>query len=260
MLSWSYGKVGFAMFGFVIGLLGIGLGYPGQPHVLSRFMAAKDSATVKQGSKIALTWMILAYLGAVFFGLFARIFYHGGGLADPEKALPTACAELLPPILGGFVIAAIVSAICSTADSQLIVVSSTISRDIIPLFRKGDTGNSDASAFKRSIWADRSVLIVLGVIAVFLAAIESQVIFQSVLYAWSALGASFGPVVILGLLWKKANKAGAIAGMLTGLIVTVVWRRIPDLKGFTDEWTPAFVLAFFAVVIVSLMTQKKGDA
>ena len=113
------------MFGFVIGLLGIGLGYPGQPHVLSRFMATKDSASVKKGSKIALTWMVLSYLGAVFFGLFARIYYHTGGLVDPEKALPTAVAELLPPIIGGFIVAAIVSAICSTADSQLIVVSST---------------------------------------------------------------------------------------------------------------------------------------
>ncbi len=259
ILSWSYGKAGFAMFGFVIGLLGIGLGYPGQPHVLSRFMAAKDSATVKKGSKIALAWMVLAYLGAVFFGLFARIFYHGGGLADPEKALPAACSELLPPILAGFVIAAIVSAICSTADSQLIVVSSTISRDILPLFRRGNKNSSDPAAFKQRQWADRSVLVILGVIAVFLAAIESQVIFQSVLYAWSALGASFGPVVILGLLWKKANKEGAIAGMLTGVAVTVIWRRIPELKGFTDEWTPAFILAFLAVVVVSLVTQKKND-
>jgi len=124
MMSFSYGKVGFAMIGFVVGLLGIGLGYPGQPHVLSRFMAAKDSVTVKKGSRIALGWMTLAYLGAIFFGLFARIYYHGGGLADAEKALPTACAELLPPIIGGFVVAAIISAICSTADSQLIVVSS----------------------------------------------------------------------------------------------------------------------------------------
>jgi sodium/proline symporter len=260
ILSWSYGKVGFAMFGFVIGLLGIGLGYPGQPHVLSRFMAAKDSATVKKGSKIALAWMVLAYLGAVFFGLFARIFYHGGGLADPEKALPAACSELLPPILGGFVIAAIVSAICSTADSQLIVVSSTISRDILPIFRKGNAGNSDPAAFRRLLWADRLVLIIIGVIAIAFAATESRVIFDFVLYAWSGLGASFGPVVILGLLWKKANKAGAIAGMLTGIGVTIVWHDVAVLKGIVYELVPAFILAFLAVVIVSLLTQKKDEA
>ena len=84
-------------------------------------------------------------------------------------------------------------------------------------------------------------------------------IFEFVLYAWSALGASFGPVVILGLLWKRANKAGAIAGMLTGLLVTVIWRETAALKGFTDEWTPAFVAAFLAVVVVSLLTGK-GEA
>jgi SSS family transporter len=253
VLSWSYGKAGFAMLGFVIGLLGIGLGYPGQPHVLSRFMAAKDAASVKKGSRIALVWMVLAYLGAIFFGLFARIFYHGGGLADPEKALPTACAELLPPILGGFVVAAIVSAICSTADSQLIVVSSTISRDVLPLFRK----NGGAADFRRVQWTDRWVLIVLGVIAVALAATESRVIFDFVLYAWSGLGASFGPVVILGLLWKKANKAGAIAGMLTGLIVTVVWYNVPALKSIVYELVPAFILSLLAVTIVSLLTHKE---
>jgi len=229
MMSFSYGKVGFAMIGFVVGLLGIGLGYPGQPHVLSRFMAAKDSVTVKKGSRIALGWMTLAYLGAIFFGLFARIYYHGGGLADAEKALPTACAELLPPIIGGFVVAAIISAICSTADSQLIVVSSSISRDIIPLFRKkGQTAGVDE--FRQTQWTDRVVLVVLGLIAVVLASTESRVIFDFVLYAWSGLGASFGPVVLLGLLWKKANKAGAIAGMLTGLIVTVAWYNIPVLS------------------------------
>jgi sodium/proline symporter len=254
ILSFDSGQTGFAMVGFVVGMLGIGLGYPGQPHVLSRFMAAKDEATIKKGSRIALTWMVLAYVGAVFFGMFARI-YYSGGLADAEKALPTAVADLLPPILGGFVIAAIVSAICSTADSQLIVVSSSISRDIMPMFRS--KAADAASEFKQTQWTDRLVLIILGVVAVGLAATESRVIFDFVLYAWSGLGASFGPVVLLGLLWKKANRQGAIAGMLTGLIVTVVWYNVPVLKGALYELVPAFFLALLATVVVSLMTQEK---
>lgn len=249
MMSFSYGKVGFAMVGFVAGLIGIGLGYPGQPHVLSRFMATKDSDSVKKGGYIAISWMVLAYVGAIFFGLFAKV--HMGVLADAEQALPLAVNELLPPVLGGFVIAAIVSAICSTADSQLIVVSSSISRDIMPLI----TGKSYTERdFKGTQRLDRLVLIVLGLIAVALAATKSRVIFEFVLYAWSALGASFGPVVILGLLWKKTNRAGAIAGMLTGLIVTVVWRNVPALKGIVYELVPAFILALLMVVIVSLVT------
>ena len=252
LLSFTYGKAGFAMFGFIIGLLGIGLGYPGQPHVLSRFMAARDKAVIKKGRVIALSWMILSYLGAVFFGLFAKAYY--GTLGDPEQALPLAVGDLLPPLLGGFVVAAIVSAICSTADSQLIVVSSTLSRDVWPLFRKKKQGGEDD--FKTTQWTDRMVLVVLAAISIALAATESRVIFEFVLYAWSVLGAAFGPVVILGLMWKRANKAGAIAGMLTGFVVTVVWRNIPVLKGALYELVPAFILAFLAVVVVSLITRK----
>jgi sodium/proline symporter len=255
LMSFSSGETGLALIGFVVGSLGIGLGYPGQPHVLSRYMAAKDSESIRKGAKIALGWMTLAYLGAVFFGMFARVYYQSGIITDAEKALPIACADLLPPILGGFVVAAILSAICSTADSQLIVVSSSISRDILPIFRKNKNGGTDD--FRQTQWTDRIVLVVLGLMAVALAATESRVIFDFVLYAWSGLGASFGPVVLLGLLWEKANKAGAIAGMLTGLIVTIVWYNVPVLKGIVYELVPAFLLALLAVVVVSLMTQEK---
>jgi len=264
MMSLTHGRVGFAMFGFVIGLLGIGLGYPGQPHILSRFMAARDSDTIRKGGRIALVWMTLAYVGAVFFGLFAKVYF--GVINDPEQALPLACGDLLPPILAGFVVAAIISAICSTADSQLIVVSSTISRDVLSFFRKkknlaaspskaGDD-QLQTKQFLQMQWTDRAVLVVLALISVSLAATKSRMIFEFVLYAWSVLGASFGPVIILGLLWKKANKAGAIAGMLTGFVVTVLWRNIPILKSALYELVPAFLLAFAAAIIVSLITQR----
>ncbi len=256
LLTFTYGKIGFAMVGFVVGLLGIGLGYPGQPHVLSRFMATKDSKSIKRGGTIALTWMVLVYLGAVFFGLFAKIYF--GVLDDPEQALPLAVGEFLPPILGGFVIAAIVAAICSTADSQLIVVSTTISRDVIPWFKR-KTDSTLTMDFHKTQRLDRWVLVVLAVISIFFALTENRVIFEFVLYAWSALGAAFGPVVILGLLWKKTNKAGAIAGMLTGAIVTIVWRNVPALKAIVYELVPAFVLAFLAVVIFSLITSKQNS-
>ncbi|UCG61344.1 MAG: sodium/proline symporter [Candidatus Zixiibacteriota bacterium] len=255
-LSFTYGTVGFAMLGFVIGLLGIGLGYPGQPHILSRFMATKDAESVRKGAGIALTWMVLVYLGAVFFGLFAKAYF--GVLDDPEQALPLAVGEFLPPVLGGFVIAAIVSAICSTADSQLIVVSTTISRDVIPYIRKkaGNTGLADVARVQR---LDRWVLVILAIISIAFALSENRVIFTFVLYAWSALGAAFGPVVVLGLLWKKTNKAGALAGMITGAVVTVIWKNIAVLKAAVYELVPAFVLAFIAVILFSLATSKKHN-
>lgn len=253
LLSFTSGKAGFALLGFVVGNFGIGLGYPGQPHILSRFMAVKDEQSVKQAGIIAIVWMVLVYLGAVFFGMFAKVYF--GTIADPEQALPLAVGEFLPPILGGLVIAAIVAAICSTADSQLMVVSSIISRDIIPIFKKKEL--TEMGDYKKVVLYDRWVLIILAIISVFFALTENRVIFEFVLYAWSGLGAAFGPLIIFSLLWKKTTKAGAIAGMLTGAIITVVWRNIPALKAIVYELVPAFILAFIAVWIVSLLTQTK---
>lgn len=251
LLTFSGGNIGWGLSGFIIGMVGIGLGYPGQPHILSRFMAAKNSETIKKGGMIALGWFVLVYLGAIYFGLFARAYF--GMLDDPEQALPLACNELLPPVLAGFVIAAIVSAICSTADSQLIVVSSAISRDVIPIFKKYT--DSGRARFLRIRRLDRWVLVILAVISVLFALSENRVIFTFVLYAWSVLGASFGPVVIMGLMWKKTTSSGAMAGMLTGAIVSVVWKNVAALKEIVYELVPAFILAFLAVWLVSLITQ-----
>ncbi len=254
LLTLSGTNTGFGFVGFIVGMMGIGLGYPGQPHVLARFMASKDKDTISKGGVIAFVWFFFVYIGATFFGLFARAYF--GTLADPEQALPLACNEFLPPVLAGFVIAAIVSAICSTADSQLIVVSSTVSRDIIPLFKKDKILENN---FAKVQLTDRWVLIVLALLSVIFALSENRVIFEFVLYAWSALGASFGPLMILALLWKKTTKEGAIAGMLTGSIVTVVWKNITFLKDIVYELVPAFILAFIAVWIVSLLTYKKEN-
>lgn len=251
-LSFTAGKGGLSLVGFIVGYLGIGLGYPGQPHILSRFMAAKDKKTIRQGSVIAISWMTIVYVGAIFFGMFAKVYF--GDIADPEQALPLAVNDMLTPILGGFVIAAIISAICSTADSQLIVVSTIFSRDILPMFSKNSSTN-----LKKTIFIDKIVLIVLALISIFFALTKNRMIFDFVLYAWSVLGASFGPVVILGLVWKKATKAGAISGMLTGLIVSIVWRDVPMLKSLVYELVPAFILATLAVIIVSLMTSKTKE-
>lgn len=256
LLTFTGSNVGFAMFGFVIGLIGIGFGYPGQPQILARFMAARDKDTVTKAGIISFIWFLLVYVGAIAFGLFARAYF--GDIADPEQALPLACNEFLPPVLAGFVIAAIVSAICSTADSQLIVVSSTISRDVIPFFhKKPATSDNSPEAFRKMQLLDSGMLIVLALISVAFALTENRVIFNFVLYAWSALGAAFGPVVILGLMWKGTNKNGAIAGMLTGAIVTVVWKNVTVLKNVVYELVPAFILAFLAVWLVSLLTRPR---
>ncbi|HUV29747.1 MAG TPA: sodium/proline symporter [Acidobacteriota bacterium] len=249
LFSFTGGRAGLALLGFVVGMLGIGLGYPGQPHVLARFKAARDTAAIRRGRFISLSWFLLVYLGAILFGLFARAYF--GTLGDPEQALPLACGEFLPPVIGGFVVAAIVSAICSTADSQLIVVSTILSRDVFGYAR--GAGGTEGTRYQA---LDRWTLVILALISVLFAVSENRVIFTFVLYAWGVLGAAFGPVVILGLTWRKATKAGAIAGMVTGTAVAVVWKEISALSGVLYELVPAFVLAFLAVVVVSLLTQQ----
>ena len=253
LMTLSGANSGFALLGFVVGMMGIGLGYPGQPHVLARFMAAKDKQTVRTGGAIAFAWFLLVYVGAIFFGLFARAYF--GTLADAEQALPLACSELLHPVVAGFVIAAIVAAICSTADSQLIVVSTTFSRDILPLFRKQ---GKNAKSYEQTQRVDRWTLVILAIISVAFALTENRVIFSFVLYAWSALGASFGPLIILSLMWKRTSRAGAVAGMLTGAIVTIVWKNVAELSSVLYELVPAFALSFVAVWLFSLtMPDKK---
>jgi sodium/proline symporter len=256
LLSFSGGRAGYALIGFVVGMFGIGFGYPGQPQILARFMAARDRETIRRGGIIAFIWFFLVYVGAILFGLLARAYY--GALADAEQALPLACGELLPPILGVFVIAAIVSAICSTADSQLIVVSSALSRDVF--LRGNSTDSSNREAGSRFLRLDRIMLVALGLISVYFALQESRLIFSFVLYAWAVLGAAFGPVVILGLMWKRTTKAGAISGMLVGTVVAVFWREVDVLSAALYELVPAFLLSLVAVYLVSLVTSvgRKG--
>ena len=245
LLSFSGGRTGYAFLGFVLGMMGIGLGYPGQPHILARYMALKDAPSARRGGWIAFGWFLLVYIGAIFFGILARAHYVT--LTDPEQVLPIAVGEFLPPVIGGFVIAAIVAAICSTADSQLIVVSSTLSRDVFG-WDKRMQHPAGRSQFER---LDRITLIVLALFSVGLAISKNRLIFDFVLYNWGVMGAAFGPVVILGLLWRGATRRGALAGMITGTVVAVVWKEIDALSSVLYELVPAFFLAMLAIAVFS---------
>ncbi|RME21664.1 MAG: sodium/proline symporter, partial [Candidatus Zixiibacteriota bacterium] len=187
------------------------------------------------------------YVGAIFFGVFARA--HFGELGDPEQALPLAVSQFLPSVLGGFVIAAIVAAICSTADSQLIVVSSTLSRDVFG-WDKRHHGKEGQAQFER---LDRITLVILGILSVVLALTKDRTIFEFVLYNWGVMGAAFGPVVILGLLWPRATRRGALAGMIVGTVVAIGWKEITALSSVLYELVPAFFTAMLAIVVVSLL-------
>ncbi|MBN1946721.1 MAG: sodium/proline symporter [Bradymonadales bacterium] len=243
------GRTGFALFGAVVGLMGIGIGYPGQPHVLTRYMAAADDWTIRQTQVIAMVWGVLVFYGAGFLGLAGRI--YAPALADPEHLFPQLAQTMVHPILAGVMLAAILSAIMSTVSSQLLVVASAVSRDLLEqVFGR-------AASSKASLQVGRAAILLVGGGAMLVALGDVRQVFWFVLFAWSGLGSAFGPVLLLLLFTRQVTRAGAIAGMVTGFVTTFVWK----LSGLSDsviyELVPAFFLAGLATLVVSRINRKR---
>jgi sodium/proline symporter len=254
--SFAGGMAGLLLLGWIIEMLGIGLGYPGSPHVVARFMAAKSKKEIMRGRFIALTWAVLAETGAISMGILARALLPD--LADPQAGLLGAAEFFLPPIVVGLIIAAVFAALRSTADSQLLVASSAIVRDLC----EHVLGISMDET--RAMRISRIVVLLLGIAAVFLALSENRFIFWFVLFSWAGLGASFAPALILALYWKRLSAAGVIAGMVTGFAATVVWklylREALKAAGGPDiyELVPAFFLSLAATVLFSLAFPRRA--
>ncbi|HEY3449584.1 MAG TPA: sodium/proline symporter [Myxococcales bacterium] len=252
LVSVTGNRTGFALFGFLVGLVGIGLGYPGQPHVLTRYMAASGDEKIRQTQVIAMVWGVLVFYGAGFLGLAGRILMPG--LADPEQLFPLLSRQLLHPLVAGIMLAAILSAIMSTVSSQLLVAASAISRDVFEqMLGKGRSARS-------AVLAGRITVLALGLVALLVSIQDVRVVFWFVLFAWSGLGAAFGPVLLLSLYTDRLTRSGALAGMITGFAVTIAWK----LSGLSDkvvyELVPAFVLAGLVALAVSAATKKGGAA
>ncbi len=251
-LSINAGKTGSSLvLGLVIGSLGIGLGYMGQPHLLVRYMALKKEKDVRQGLLVAMLWVLFAYWGAAFIGILGLSYLGPHGVADAEQIMPRLALILMPGLLAGFAISGAIAAMMSTADSQLLVSTSAVVEDIYrKLIRK------DAS-HKQLVKLSRIFTIVISVVALLLAIGAKQLIFWLVLYAWAGLGASFGPPLLLSLWWKKTTKQGVLAGLILGTVTVLLWYNIPALKGIVYELVPAFFISLTAVIVVSLVTQER---
>lgn len=239
-------KTGMALLGAIAVWLGVPLGYPGQPHILVRFMAIKDEAAVRQGRIIASIWILLLLTGAVCLGLAARAIY--GSLGDPEQALPIAAADFLPGVVAGFVIAAVLAAICSTADSQLLVSASAVSHDLYVRLLKRKPSESTR------LIINRVAVLLIGVTGTAIAMGEVRAVFDFVLYAWAGLGAAFGPALILTLTWQGTTGWGVLAGMITGFVTAIAWSTVASDSIY--ELGPAFCLAFVMVIVVSWLTRE----
>jgi len=216
---------------FVVGLLGIGIGYPGQPHVVNRYMALKDEKSLRQGRIIALTWAVLVFSGMLLLGLCARVMF--ADLGDSEQVLFRAAGELLPPVIAGVMLAAVLSAIMSTADSQLLVASSAISYDWQLASKRVTTG----------LTGTRTTVVVILLLATVLALVWRADIFSRVLFAFSAAGSAFGPILIMRLLGRSVPERATLAAMLTGFGMTVAISWLPDMPGDFAERILPFVAA-----------------
>ena len=241
------GKGGAALVGFFALWFGIPLGNPGQPHVLLRMMAAKDDQAVFRAGIISTLWVLLLFSGAVLLGIMARI--HFGFLDDPEHSLPRLAQDgsLFPGFIGGFVLAGIFAAICSTADSQLLVAASAVSHDF------GEKLCGWKLDSHRSVMLNRAAVICVTHIAATIALQEARSVFRFVLdYGWAGLGAGFGPALIMRLLGKHTTAAGILAGMMVGVAVAVVWRAcLPEWNQQVYCLVPAFFASLVAIVGVS---------
>lgn len=221
--------------GFVIGLAGIGLGYPGQPHVVNRFMAMEDQNAIPTARLIAMTWAIMIYTGMVLLGWCGRILVTA--LGDGEQVLFALATLLLPSILAGIMVSAILSAIMSTADSQLLVAASSVSHDL----RDGKP------ATREGLQQARWVVLMIGLAAVALAIFSPAAIFSRVLFAWQALAAAFGPLLIITLWRGPVRPNWRIAAMFAGFVLTVILNWTTDTPGdVAERYIPMLVALMFS--------------
>lgn len=245
----------------IISAMAWGLGYFGQPHIIVRFMAIRSIKDLPVARRIGMSWMIVSITGAMATG-FAGVAYvakTGTSLGDAETIFILLSQVLFHPLIAGFLLAAILAAIMSTISSQLLVTSSSLTGDFYQVFL-----NQTASD-KQLVFVGRLSVALVAMVAVFLAYDRDSSILTLVSNAWAGFGAAFGPVVILSLYWKRMNKQGALAGMLTGAITVLIWVYAPisidgqSLSQIMYEIVPGFIAATIAVIGVSRMTSKPNS-
>lgn len=257
------GKAGMVALAAAIGGLSWGLGYMGQPHLVTRFMAIDKASNIKISRRIAISWAVPAFFGSMFIGLTGYFLLQAGvmnyegqmltgvaSLSDPEKLMPIMAQNLLHPWIAGIFISGAIAAMMSTADSQLLVSTTVLTEDLIGNFSQQIKNRFDLLAIGRFL------TILIGILAFFLAWQSTDLVFEMVSYAWGGLGASFGPALLLTLWWKRVSKIGVIAGMVSGTLFTVI-----DLFGaWVTVRFSAFIIAFLAVYIFSIIKPDTSAA
>lgn len=237
----------------IISLVAWGLGYFGQPHILARFKATRTNKDLTSARRIAVIWTALSMAGAMLVGLVGLVYVTNSGageLADGEKIFMLLVNAIFHPVIAGILLAAILAAIMSTADSQLLVSSSALAEDFYKQVFKKDASSEEI------VRVGRIAVIGISLVALVLAMTPDSSVLGLVSYAWAGFGAAFGPAIILSLYWDRMNRNGALAGIIIGGVTIVVWKQISG--GWFDvyEIVPGIIFSTLAIVVVSLMTAE----
>lgn len=268
-MSFTHGADGSAYsWQYIVSNLGWGLGYFGMPHILVRFMSIKNSDMIKKSRIIATVWVVITLVASVFVALtgYAYITQTGTPLTDAETIFMVLVQKLTPGFIAGILLCAIVAAIMSTSDSQMLVTASAVSNDIYrTVFNKNATD-------KQLLLLSRIAIIAVAAIAYVLALNPENSVMGLVSYAWAGLGAAFGPAMLLSLFWKRMTMSGALAGMISGGLSVFIWNTfftsscpIEALKGLTVydtglyELVPAFVISIVFIVVISLISKAPSQ-
>ncbi|KPL96746.1 MULTISPECIES: sodium/proline symporter PutP [Vibrio] len=240
----------------IISLAAWGLGYFGQPHILARFKATRSNKDLVTARRIAVIWTALSMVGAMLVGLVGLIYVTNSGapkLDDGEKIFMLLVNAMFHPVIAGILLAAILAAIMSTADSQLLVSSSAMAEDLYKQILKKDATSEEI------VRVGRFAVILISLIALVLAMTPDSSVLGLVSYAWAGFGAAFGPAIVLSLYWSRMNRNGALAGIVVGGVTIVLWKQFTG--GWFDvyEIVPGIILSTLSIVIVSLITGEPED-
>ena len=228
-----------------ISLLAWGLGYFGQPHILARFMAMTSPAEMPVARAVGMGWMIVSLYGAMLSGFVAVAYFQPVPLDNPETAFISLARTLFNPWLAGIFLAAVLAAIMSTADSQLIVSTSALTEDLYRPFVR------PTASQRELIWLGRAGIVIIALLALWIARDPESRVLDIVAYAWAGFGAGFGPAVLLSLTWPRMTRNGALAGMVTGAATVLVWANLNGGVFDVYEILPGFIAASLAIVLFS---------
>jgi len=239
----------------IISLAAWGLGYCGQPHILTRFMAIRSADQIKPARHIAMFWVIISLACALLIGMTGRAL-----LSDtlPQQKAETIFMVLVNrlahPFVGGVLLAAVLAAIMSTADSQLLVTSSALTEDLYRVLIR------PAASDKELVWVSRITVAIVAVIAYLIALKPNSSVLDLVAYAWAGFGATFGPLIIMSLYWKRMTYRGAIAGIIGGGLTVLIWKHLSGGLFDLYEIVPGFTISLVMIIVFSLLNQKPDPA